>query len=438
MRRVVVVGGGIAGLATAHRIAQRFPDAKLTVLEASERPGGVLGTRHEDGYLWETAANGFLDSAEDGAVGLCDELGVTLVSADPASKRRWIWRGDRLHEVPTGPGAILKTRLVSFGGKARVFKEPMAEAAPDREETIAEFGRRRLGEEAARAVLEPMTIGVWAGDYEKLSLRAAFPRIAELEATHGSLLGAARAMAKSGRQVTTRTPAAGVEALVAALARELGDALRTGARVTGWSRAGGVHRLTLASGEVLEGDDVVSALPAHALAPLVEAADPELATLLQTIRYVRVMVVVVAVERSHVRHPLDGFGFLVCRDEKPRCLGCLIESTTFAGRAPDGHALLRLMYGGARDSDVVDLDDEAVARQVTADLELTLGAGAPRVLDIVRWERAIPQYAVGHEDLVRHVAGRARELGLAVTGSAFHGAAVNDCVAAARRTAAAL
>jgi protoporphyrinogen/coproporphyrinogen III oxidase len=430
--RVVVVGGGIAGLAAAHELRQRGV-ADVTVLEANAQPGGKLTTELIDGHLCEHAASAVL-AADDGAATLARELGVSMLAASPAAKQRWVWRDGALLEVPRSPPSLLGTQLLSWRGKLRLLTEPLQPRGRATDETIGAFGRRRLGREATEALLDPFLTGVFAGDIERLSLAACLPRLAAMERDHGSLvrgLLAQRGAVAKGLVA----PELGMNAIPQALAFRLGGAFRPGVRVTALHREGRGWRVQTTTDEVLA-DRVVLALPPAAIAPLVAAHDDALSVRLGEIETVPALVAHVALRRGEVPHRLDGFGFLAARHEALRCLGCVFESTVWPNRAPAGRVLLRLIYGGARDPEIVRAPDDTVTAAITADLRRALGVtAAPRILRLVRWPAAIPQYTVGHLARREELAHRARRLGLVLAGAGFHGVAVNECIADRHRVA---
>jgi len=432
---VVIVGGGISGLSAAHAILRRKPDLGVVVVEAAARAGGLLGSERKEGYLCESGANAFLAGSAGTAADLAGALGLDLVSANAAAKRRWIYRQGRLRELPTSPPKLLSTDLLSVGARLRLLLEPFASAAPIAEESVAQWGRRRLGTQATEAVLGPFVLGVFAGDAEKLSVEAALPRLAELEAQHGGLLRGL--IASRGRGMPKLVaPRDGVEGLVRTLAAFLGPRLRLATRAVALERTAGGHVVNLDGGRQIEARKVVLAVPPRAAAVLVAGHDERLAARLRACPAVGVAVVHVGLAPDDVRHPLDGFGFLVANDEDVRCLGCVFESSVWPDRAPPGHALLRLIYGGARDPGLLALGDGEIARIADDDLERVLGLRqrvAP--LQILRWPNAIPQYQIGHRAWVDEVERGAAALGLVLAGNAYHGVSVNDCVKDSERVA---
>jgi protoporphyrinogen/coproporphyrinogen III oxidase len=436
MKRVGVVGGGLAGLAAARRLAARG-DLEVVLWESAARAGGVVGTSQADGYTRELAANGFL-TAPGGAAELCEELGVAIEPARAAARKRWIVKRGELHAVPAE-----LPKLVGWRALAGVLAEPFRPARQGGgDESVAAFARRRLGREIADVVVAPLCTGVFAGDPEELSVRAAFPRLAELEDEGGLLRGgvtrAIRAALAGGGGERPRlaAPVGGMAAMIDALARELGPRLRLEAPVVAIEADQRQRAVRLADGRREPCDAVVLAVPAPAAARLVSDASGDLARLLGEIRYAAVAAVHLGYRREDLAHPLDGFGFLVAPGEELRVLGCVFESVLFSGRAPAGHVLLRCILGGARDPAALELDDRALVERAHQDLDRVLGVrGTPAHRHVVRWPRAIAQYTVGHQARVARAEELAEPLGIVLAGSGYHGVSINACAADARRVA---
>ena len=480
--RIVVVGAGISGLAAAHAVAERAPDAELLVVEAEGAPGGKVRTVREEGYVVEGGPNGFLDDAP-GTLALAGRvgLGARVVRASEESARRWVWLRGALRRIPEGPGALLRSDVLSWPAKLRLALEPLVpRRRGEADESVLAFARRRLGAEAADALVAPMVGGIYAGDAAALSVGAAFPKIVALEREHGSLvLGAiarmrarraeARAAGASGRAGEGGTAGAsggageggaagaaraaaagaprlqtapigrltsfqnGLAELPARLAERLGRFVRTGAPARRVARDGDRWTVELADGTVEPAAAVVLAVPADAAARLCADLPAPLAAPLAAIPLAPVGVVALAFERAAVAHPLDGFGFLVPPGEGLRILGCLFDSTIWPGRAPAGRVLLRAIVGGARDPGALALDDDALTALVREDLRAALDLRAePVYRRLFRWPRGIPQYALGHAARVAAADRAAATLpGLVLAGNSLRGVAFNACIEAA-------
>lgn len=455
MPRVVIVGGGIAGLACAHRLTVDAGDrCEVIVLEQSDRIGGPLRSERVDGFLCEWGPNGFLDNAPD-TLALVSELGLDadlLPSLDHA-RRRFVFRRGRLHLLPLSPGGFLRSGVMSLRGKLRLAAEPLARRKREGDETIHAFAERRLGREAADVLIDPMVSGVFAGDARQLSLQASFRKIWELEAEHGGLFRAlvARRKARRASGAPIGAPfgrltsfAGGIETLPLALGRSLGARVRTRTSVVGLEPVPGTGntpsswRVSLGAGDVVTSDHVVLTVGPSAASRLVMMLDAELAATLARIPSAPVAVIALGYDLPALGHPLDGFGFLVPRGEGPRILGALWDSSVYAGRAPAGQGLIRVMAGGAHDPDMLALTDDDLVGVVRQDLQTVMGiTTTPRMVRIIRHAEGIPQYTVGHLDrLARIEEALMRHAGLHLAGHGYRGVGINHGIADANKVAA--
>jgi oxygen-dependent protoporphyrinogen oxidase len=436
---VVVIGGGVSGLTTAWRLAERAPDLKIAVLEAAEVAGGTATSGVGDGFTFDRGPNGFLTS-NPSTWQLAHDLGIgqALVEAAPEAKRRYLLLDRGLEALPHAPPSLLGTPLLSARGKLRAAREPFVPTGTADDESVFAFFERRFGSEVATTFAAPMVMGITSGDARATSVRSVFPTLVRAEQEFGSVIKGMMALRKqrapdapSGRLTSLR---GGMGVLTSALASALGARVQLGHCVesleptaSGWSVGG-----TASSGPFrIHARQVVTTLPARRTAQLLRPLSELAATVAERIPYAGVRVLAMGFQRSQVRHPLDGFGFLVPRGGRARILGCVWPSTVFPGRAPEGHVLLRVIAGGTLDPEFVGLSEDAALTAALDDLREPLGIeGAPGFVRHVRWPEAIPQADVGHE---RRVAELDRALerypGLHVSGNAFRGISVNDCVA---------
>ena len=443
--RIVVAGAGISGLSVAWAVRQRRPDAEVVVLERASRTGGNIRSERIDGYLCEWGPQAFLDNSPP-TLELVRDAGLEaqLQPCDETAPNRYIFRHERLHEVPTSLSSFAKTRLLSIKGKARLACEPFARRRPADEESIHEFASRRIGGEAADVLVDSMVSGIFGGNARTLSLPACFPRISQLEQQHGSLIRAQIAAARERRtapqlggpagRLTSFT--GGMADLTTALTHALGQAVRlsTAAVHIHEERAPRRYAVTTSSGRI-EADAVVLAGPASESARVLRGIDTELSDLLGGIQTAPMAVVCLGYDAGDLQAGcrLKGFGFLVPRSEAVRILGTLWESQTFPDRAPGGKALLRVMVGGACDAGVVALDDDRLLALVRKDLRTTMGIKAdPEFARIFRHVRGIPQYLKGHLARLARIDRRLRRYpGLYLAGNSYRGVSMNACIAEA-------
>lgn len=430
--RVCVVGAGIGGLTTARALVAAGVD--VTVMDAAVRAGGVIGTSRVDGYLREHAASSFLGGPPAGGRALCDALGVPVEKAAPAAKRRWIYIDGKLRALPGGALAFARSDLLTWRGKLDLLREPFRARGGVADESVHAFASRRLGAEAARAIVAPFVTGVFAADSHDVSLDAGFPRLAALDAQGGIVRGMLKLHTKAvvdrvrGKRAPPSTPRGmwaprgGLGALIDALVRDLGDRVRLADPV---ETIAAVDRGVVVDGERFDG--AVLALPADSAAELLEDM-PELQTRLAG--FARAPVALVYLGYPAAGLPQDGFGFLVAKGEELRVLGVVFESVVWPDRAPAGKALLRCIFGGGRDPQAAELDDASLIALARRDLATALGAsGEPEHASVVRWPRGLAQYPVGHKEQVAQATAVARGRRLALAGADYRGAGVNDLCA---------
>lgn len=446
---VIVVGGGIGGLAAAHALMKR--GRSFVLLEAGDRWGGVIRSVQRDGFRFEGGPDTILAQKPEG-VALCQELGVELRPTNLEQRAVYVVHRGELHPLPEGMvlgipvrvGPMLRSRLFSWPGKVRMGLEAVVPRRRDgSDESIAGFFRRRLGGEALARLGEPLLGGIHAGDPDRLSMRSNFPRFVDLEAKYGSLSRGLRAAAPPPG--TTPKPAfvappGGLAQLVSALVSALPpDALHLRTAVVRLRRDGDVHVVETAAGE-WRARAVVLAAPAHVAAPLLSSVAPEAADGLARIRFATSATIAMGFRRADVGHPLDGYGLLIPRSEGRKTLAVSFLSTKFPGSAPDGHVLLRAFVGGIHDPEIVEGDDAALLALVQEEMADLLGfRGAPVLSQVFRWRKGTPQMEVGHTALVRSVESAVGAVpGLHLTGAGLRGTGLPDVIADAARTATAV
>lgn len=437
----VVVGAGISGLVAAYRL--QGAGWTVQVLDAAARPGGVIGSVSRDGCLYERGPNSALDTTPlIGELVAALGLGSHLRFASKTADKRYVVRGGVLTPLPTSPGAFFATPLFAASAKLALMREIfVAPSPPQAEESIAAFVRRRLGTEFLDYAIDPFVAGIYAGDPEQISVRAAFPRLHALEQRWGSLirgqiLGAReRRRQKEAAKNTAKSFsfALGMQQLTDALAAALSH-VQLKARATRIERdAAGVftlHAEAAGAPVAWRARTLVLATPADATAALVAEHQPDAAAALASIDYAPVATVASAYAAGAIAHALDGFGCLVPRKEHRRVLGVLFSSSMFDGRAPAGTALLTTFVGGMRNPDLPGLPEADIATLAREEHATLLGArGQPIFQTVTRWPRAIPQYTLGHLGRVARAEAAQRALpGLFFCANWRGGVSVGDCI----------
>jgi oxygen-dependent protoporphyrinogen oxidase len=467
--RITVVGGGISGLAAAHRLQELSGKTgrtlEILLLEASTRTGGTLHTHRRDCFLLEGGPDSFISEKPE-AIRLAERIGIAdrLIEINPEHRRSFIVRGGRLHAVPEGFQLLAPTRfwpfvttgIFSWRGKARMALDVVlpgraSEANGGDDESLAQFVRRRLGREALERMAQPMVGGIYSADPERLSLRATMPRFLEMERTSGSLI---RGMWRARRRQTAAeqrgTSGARYSLFLSfdegmqLLSDKLGSALAPGtirlnAKVESllFDRTTESWRLRLSSGEVIECDAVCLAVAAYAAAHLLRDTDAPLADELEAIPYASTATINLAYKRADIPHPLDGFGFVVPLIEGRKTLACTFSSVKFPGRSPVGHALLRAFVGGALQPEMFALDEDAILAAVRDDLRALLGIEKPPLFSLVeKWPRSMAQYHLGHIERVGRIEQRMLTFPtLKLAGNAYNGAGIPDCIRSGERAA---
>ena len=446
MRRVVVAGAGISGLAFAFEL--RRLGVPVLVLESDSRAGGKIESDHRDGYLCERGPASYLDRS-GGITSLAKALGIEnrVVWASDAAERRLVAADGRLHDTPRTAAEFVRSSLLPWSAKLRVAGDlllPRGPSALGQDESVAAFARRRLGVVAGERLLQPLVSGLYAGDAEKVSLPSAFPLVAAMERDQRSFLLAMRrelAAAKSASAPRLASFAGGLDELTSALAKALGQDLRLGARVRRTVRRTSGLEVTLEDQhgiETVEADVVVLALPAHVACGVTAELDDKVAGTLEQIPYVPVTLVHLGYPASAFSRPLDAYGFFVPPSEPLRVLGGIFPSQFFQDRAPSGFHLLSVRTGGARHPEAFTMPDSEVLALADGELRRLVGLSAPPVfVHIVRHERALPQYTLGHMVRVAELeAAEQRHPGLFFHGNAYHNAGVPELVSRSSKLAA--
>jgi oxygen-dependent protoporphyrinogen oxidase len=438
-RPAVVVGGGLAGLVAADELARH--DSDVCVVLPGGRPGGVLGTVHADGWLVERSADCLLAARPEG-VALVTRLGLEreLIGVQPVARRALVWHAGRTLPTPAGfrlmaPGRIwplLASPLLSPAGRARLAWERFVPARPAHagdDESLESFAVRRLGREAFERLVQPLAAGIWTADPARLSMAAACPDFLAMEREHGSLWAGERA----------RLDRAPVPQRLADDLRRRGVRFVEGTASAVARTADGRWQVMTDAAGPLTADAVVVATPAAVAGRLLTAVDAGLAGELAAIEYAGSCIVSLGFAREQVAHPLDAAGVVIPRSAGRRILAVSFSSSKFPGRAPPGCVLMRVFIGGALDPEATALSDDALVARAREEVGEILGArGEPRLTRVERWDRAMPQYHVGHLARVARIeTAAARHAGLALAGAAYEGVGIPQVIASGQKAAAA-
>lgn len=452
MNRIVIIGGGIAGLSAAYYAKKKIPDANITLLDTDSRWGGKITTDriafNNGQFIIEGGPDSFLATKPWG-VALSKELGLDerLHGTNPNQKNTYVLHRNKLEPlpdglsrmIPTSVQAILKSHLVSWLGKARMGLDFIQSAkAVDGDESVGTFVSRRLGREAYENLIEPLMSGIYAGDGDALSLASTFPYLRDLEIKYGSLTRGALQMRKQsngksvqGSRSAFLTPTTGLAELVEALVAHLeasGATLRLNTHASHITHQDSKFFLDIENDSRIEADSVILATPAYVSGTLLASLNPTLASDLQSILYASTATVSLAYRQVDLPRPLDGYGYIIPRREGRRALACTWTSTKFSHRAPKGYALIRVFVGRAGQD--IPWNENDLLALATEELQLTLTITAEPILSrVFMWEKAMPQYNLGHPETLKRIDLELdKHPGLALAGNSYRGIGIPDCI----------
>jgi protoporphyrinogen/coproporphyrinogen III oxidase len=436
--KIAIIGGGISGLTTAFYLKKYSPSNEITIFESDGSFGGKLKTVKKYGFAIEIGGNGFLSNKLD-TLDLVREAGLKdlLMESSASARKRYIYDNGKLHLLPENPKAFLSSELLNIFQKLRVAMELFVPAKRnDNDETLQQFGYRRVGKGMTNVFLDAMTAGVFASTPEKISVNAAFPMVVNLEKEYGGLFRGMLAKKKkeAGPGGVLMSFKGGVSTFIEALAKTFEFTPRLNTEVTKVEQVG-KKWLIEANGSTEEFDKVVMATPSYVASRILKESDSELSELLKEIEYSPVAVV--ALGYDNLPHPLDGFGLLTTKRAGTQVLGILWDSSIFPDRAEDGKKLLRVMIGGQRQPLLALKEEDELVKIATGGISETMGVYEEPLLNhIVRWHKAIPNYAIGHIALVNKIFDRAKNLkGLYLNSNAYKGVSFNDCVKNSKESA---
>ncbi|MGC8795612.1 protoporphyrinogen oxidase [Thermodesulfovibrio sp.] len=432
---VVIVGGGISGLSLAYFLLKRNPQLDIKIIEAEKRAGGKIVTENVSGFLCEGGVNGFLNN-KPSTICLAKQLGIEPLKGSEDSQVRYILINGRLVKVFQNPVKFFLSPLLSFSGKLRMIGEyfipPLKEEI---DETVESFVSRRVGREFYEKLIDAMSTGIYAGDPSRMSMKSCFPKVYYLEKKYGGLIKGLLALKKEKKDVKAQPEAVlmsfkgGMSDLINALEIKLSSKIIKAKKVVNISKNNSFYTVYFNDGQI-DAEKVIFACPAYESAEILKELDREISDILKTIPYPPLSVVAFGFKKQQIGFGTSLYGFLIPYREKRKILGTLFDSSIFPNRAPDGYVLLRSMIGGRRSPELAMLNDEKLIDTALTELRDILQIkGEPYFIKIFRWQKAIPQYELGHEEKLMKIEQRLQKFpGLYLTGNAYRGVSVNDCI----------
>jgi len=451
MRDVVIVGGGITGLAAAYRLQRLAPHLDVVLMEATSHLGGKIGTEQFDGFLLEWGPDCFLSRKPRG-IGLCQELGLAgeLVGRNPRYAQTFVLRHGRLHRLPEGLTGMIPTNLealthntlLSAAALARLAQEPDIPSIPaNGDESVAHFIVRRLGREVLENLVEPLMAGIYAGQAAQLSLAATFPQLRQLELEHGSLLQGLMKQ-RPAANGTDFPPfvsfAGGMQTLVERLVEEMNEVtICRETAVTNITKMVSGYQLSVEGKPAVETSVVIVTTPMYVSSKLLRGIDRVLGATLAEIPYASTALVNLAFDEADVPE-LNGYGYVIPSVEGREALACTWTSRKWQNRAPEGKVLLRVYIGRYGDDDVTAYEDGRLLAIALNEIRDTLNITTePLFQRIIRFPAAMPQYNMGHLDRLAKIEQQlASHEGLFMAGAAFHGVGIPDCISSGETAAA--
>jgi len=461
MKRLIIIGGGIAGLAAAYRIQEELvansTSLQCTVLEGGPKFGGKIATERNDGFILERGPDSFI-SQKPWAIQLCKKIGLSdqLVGTNHKYSKTYVYTGKKLVQMPDGLSLMVPTKflpfalspLFSIAGKIRMGMDLLIPAKKsDKDESLASFIRRRLGQEALEKMAEPMLAGIYASNPETMSIKSTFPMFFQTEQKYRSLILGMLARKAQSIKPSNNKPSS--FSLFMTLKNGLGEMIdgiidkcpdisfQENTKVKGLSREGNAWQIELENNETLEADAVILASPANISANLLESISGKLSELLKKIKYVSTAAVTVAYKKEGFSHALDGFGFVVPKAEKRKIMACTWTSSKFPERVPEGHVLIRCFIGGALCEDLAEQSEKDLEDMVKIELKEMMGiTETPLFCRVFKNQKANVQYQVNHGELIDQVNEQLASLpGMYLSGSAYTGIGIPDCVLNGTRAA---
>ncbi len=441
---VIIIGGGISGLSALHFLKQKNSSLSLKLFEADSRLGGTIGTDNIDGFSLDWGPNGFLDR-EPLTLQMIDQLRLTdsLERANDNVANRFILRGGKLRPVPMSPPKFLTSGILPISGRLRVMLEPFAKARPEGiDESIYDFVKRRIGVQAADYLVQPMVSGVYGGVADRLSLQSCFPIMREMEDEYGSLFKAMIQKARKAKLEKKKSGSpsgpggwltsfhGGLYKVIEQFLDKYQNDISCNMPVSKIIKQNSEYIVTFENGSKCLAKHIILATPTYKAADIVIDLSTQLAQIFNSIPNAPISVVCLGYKKENIKHKLDGFGFLVPKKENLKILGSIWTSSIFENRAPDGMVQFRTMIGGDGDHESINLSDNDLLDAVQSDLDAIVGInGKPELFKIYRWAKGIPQFKIGHAEIMSRLENELVTQGhIYVTGNAYYGISLNDCI----------
>ncbi len=442
--KIGIIGGGISGVSAAFWLSYKSSDFDITLLEKNNYFGGSIDTYYKDNYTVEAGPNGFLDSKPE-TLELFKDAGLEdkLLRSNDAARKRFIMRDGKLHKLPEGAGEFFKSEILSIKAKLRLASEIfIPKKDNDKDETIADFARRRLGSEALDYMIAPMVAGIFAGNPEKMSLKSCFPVIYNLEIEYGGLI---KALIKKRKKSSSASGPSGVlTSYKGGLKNAITDIVNT-AKLNGVIFKNNSEVISIekqnqkfivqTNDAEYEFDKLIITSPAYTASIFLKKLNEELANELTKIPYAPIFVAGLGFNNSDVEDDLDGFGYLIPSKEKRKILGALYTSSIFPERAPTNNKLIRVLIGGDNNRWINTESDESLIDIALNETKDTIKHNMqPNCIITSRAEKAIPQYRIGHNEIVNKVEEIANEISnIYIGGNILYGVGINDCTRASKK-----
>jgi protoporphyrinogen/coproporphyrinogen III oxidase len=457
---IVIVGGGITGLSAAHRLAAIKKKTKLpleiTLIEASERLGGVINSEKYDDYIVEHGPDSLID--QPAAISLFKELNIAtkVVPTNQFHRQAFVAFQGRLHKIPKGFAMVAPSDIFSFAtsslfsvnGKLRALMDLVIPkcTSTSTDETVANFIQRRLGKEIFERAAQPLVGGIYMADLNQLSAKASLKRFVEMERKHGSIIkGLLKedrkhlATASGARYSKFLTLDRGMQSLVDALSNSLiGERILLSSKALSVSyRTDKSWQIKLANEDSLRADGVIITIPAFQAAKLLENVDSSLASNLAALENTSSAVVNLLFHKQDIGDSLDGFGFVVPEIERRKILACAFISVKFPGRARENEVMLRVFIGGSFMPEHQELSNEQLKDLAVAELKPYLKLhGDPIKSWVARWPNSMPHYQTGHLERVRSIEMSIDQLpGIELAGNSYSGVGIPDCIVSGEKAA---